>query len=95
MSLTFMLKEPEVRNLFRSTFDFEPCQTSAVMAVAPPPENRPSIGAAFDYLARFWLKRQHPDAVTGPWQVSGLAHPTKSAARITPFILQASWAMTL
>ena len=63
-----MLKEPNVRDLFRSTFDFEPRRTYAAMAAAPPPENRPAIGTAFDYLARFWLKRRHPDAVTGTWQ---------------------------
>ena len=67
MSLTSMLKDPAVKSLFRSTFAFEPRRTDAAVA-APPPENHPPTGAAFDYLARFWLERLHPDAETYPWQ---------------------------
>ena len=69
VSLTSMLKEPAVRDLFRLTFRFETRQTDAAMAAAPlTDENHPAIGTAFDYLARFWLKRWNPHAVTSPWK---------------------------
>ena len=53
-----MLKEFAMRDLFRSTFDFQPRRTyTEMIAVPPTAENRPAIGTAFDYLVRFWLKR--------------------------------------
>ena len=67
MSLTFMLKDSTVQELF-STFRFKTRQTDAPIAAPQPPNNHPPTGAAFDYLARFWLKLRHPDAVTYPWQ---------------------------
>ena len=63
-----MLKDPIVRDLFRSTFEFQPYCVDAKMAAAPPADgNRPAVGTAFDYLVRFWLERHHPDAEKGPW----------------------------
>lgn len=62
------MRDSAVRELFDSTFRFETRQTDAPMAVPQPPKNHPPTGAAFDYLARFWLKLRHPDAATYPWQ---------------------------
>lgn len=62
-----MLKDPAVRNLFNTTFAFGPLQTSARIAAPPTDDSRQSVGTAFDYLARFWLKRRHPDAEVHPW----------------------------
>lgn len=68
MSLTLMLKDPDVRKLFDSVFRFETRQTDVLTAAPQPPKNHSPTGVAFDYLARFWLKFRYPDAVTYPWQ---------------------------
>ena len=67
MSLTSLLKDPAMRHLFDTTFKFQPRHMDAKI-LASPSENRPAVGMAFNYLARFWLKYQHKDAVTYPWQ---------------------------
>ena len=68
MSLTLMLKDRTMRNLFHALFEFQPYRVDAKMVAVPPSnENRPAIGTAFDYLVRFWLERRHPGAERGPW----------------------------
>lgn len=67
MSLTSLLKDAAVRHLFDTTFEFQPYNAGAKILV-PMPDNRPAVGIAFNYLARFWLKYRHKDAVTYPWQ---------------------------
>ena len=63
-----MLKDSAYARRLFTAFGFESRQTNSPMAAKPPTdENRPNVGTAFDYLARFWLKRQHPDAETYPW----------------------------
>ena len=66
MALTSMLKDHAMKNLFNTTFNFEALRTDTAIVVRPS-KDYPPTSTAFDYLARFWLKKQYPDAETYPW----------------------------
>lgn len=67
VSLTSLLGQPAVRKLFRDTFPFKPFDVGADLAAPPVTRRYAAIGTAFDYLARWWLRRRFPDAVERPW----------------------------
>jgi len=67
MSLTSFLERKDVRERFRQEFDMPRMKTKREL-LAPPLSNRYSlVGTAFDYLARFYVKRLNPDAITKAW----------------------------
>lgn len=67
MSPTSLMDKPDVRALFRKAFEFEPVNVGAPMKAPPLTTNYTLVGTAFDYLARFWLERQHAVAYSQTW----------------------------
>ena len=67
MSLTALLKNPQIRELFRDTFPFEKPHLGGIMAAVPVTKNYSLIGTAFDYLLRFRLEREYPSYNTRRW----------------------------
>ena len=67
MSLTSLLKQPDVKKLFRETFPFKPFSIDADLKAPPVTAHYAVVGTAFDYLARWRLGRMFPDAVERPW----------------------------
>jgi hypothetical protein len=74
MSLTSFLERKDVRERFRQEFDMPGMKTKREL-LAPPLSNRYSlVGTAFDYLARFYVKRLNPDAITKAWIAEIVLH---------------------
>jgi len=74
MSLTSFLERKDVRERFRQEFDMPRMKTKREL-LAPPLSNRYSlVGTAFDYLARFYVKRLNPDAITKAWIAEIVLH---------------------
>ena len=67
MSLTSVIKTKEIRAFFADEFEKPRGKIIGEMK-APPLTNRYSmVGIAFDYLLRFYLKHNYPDAIEKPW----------------------------
>ncbi|MBO9336885.1 MAG: hypothetical protein J7455_19850, partial [Roseiflexus sp.] len=67
MSLTSFLERKDVRDRFRQEFAMPGMKVKREL-LAPPLSNRYSlVGTAFDYLARFYVKRLNPHAITRRW----------------------------
>lgn len=83
MSLTlFLSKNQDVRDHFRQYFR-KPSLTADIDLLAPPLSNRYStVGTAFDYLLRFYIKRINPEALetkwVAEWCLTSLASPILS-----------------
>ncbi|RNJ78982.1 MAG: hypothetical protein D9C04_06135 [Nitrosopumilus sp. B06] len=56
MSLTTLLKLPEVKSMFRETFPVPAMDKDTPMKAKPKTENYKMIGTAFDYLLRFHIQ---------------------------------------
>jgi len=67
MSLTSFIKEPDVRKKFAETFPFPKINLDAEMKAPPITKNYSMVGTAFDYLLRFYIKRNNPCAKTNQW----------------------------
>lgn len=67
MSLTSLLADRDVRGLFKATFDFKSFDIGAELKAPPVTRRYSMVGSAFDYLARWWLKRKFPGANEKPW----------------------------
>jgi len=67
MSLTSLIKTPQVKALFKKEFPLKQPKLTGEMKAEPVTKNYPLVGTAFDYLLRFFLERMHPDCVTNPW----------------------------
>jgi len=67
MSLTSFLKNKEVREMFAREFKTPKRKISAEMKAAPVTNHYALMGAAFDYLMRFYLKCHYPEAIEKPW----------------------------
>lgn len=67
MSLTDLLKEPDVKERFRQEVK-KPKMVADKDLLAPPLSQRYSlIGTAFDYLLRFYLQHLNPHAIRRSW----------------------------
>ena len=67
MSLTSVIKTKEMRAFFADEFEKPRGKIIGEMK-APPLTNRYSmVGIAFDYLMRFYLKHQYPQAIESTW----------------------------
>lgn len=82
MSLTSLLQTDEVRRRFRDAFE-KPSMDAAPPIQAPVITDRPShVGAAFDYLLRFHLRRLNPEVVAGrTWTAETAAELLSNAER--------------
>ena len=67
MSLTSFIKEPDVRKKFAETFPFPKINLDAEMKAPPITKHYSLVGTAFDYLLRFYIKRNNPSAKTSEW----------------------------
>jgi hypothetical protein len=67
MSFTGLLKTPKMRQKFKEEFA-KPSLGRQLQLLVPPQANDPQlVGTAFDYLLRFYIKQQNPQAITQPW----------------------------
>lgn len=67
MSLTSFIKQTEVRKKFREQFPKPGFNIKKQLLFPPLTKNYMEVGAAFDYLFRFGLKRNTPKAVEEMW----------------------------
>lgn len=67
MSLTSFIKEPDVRKKFAETFSLPDINLEAEMKAPPITKHYILVGTAFDYLLRFYVKRNNPSAITKKW----------------------------
>ena len=72
MSLTTLLKNPQIRELFRDTFPFEKPRLDGNLTAVPVTKNYSLVGTAFDYLLRFRLEREYPSYNTRKWIAEGV-----------------------
>ncbi|MFC7236629.1 hypothetical protein [Halosegnis marinus] len=81
MSLTsFLSDDGELRILLDQTFPKPEFAMEVPRRAEPQTRNYALIGTAFDYVLRFWLERQYPDAETKPW----VAHQGLQLAQALP-----------
>ena len=67
MSLTSFIKEPEVRDRIDEDFPNQGQSASNPIAAEWQTNNYMLIGTAFDYLVRFWLRRNADTYSARPW----------------------------
>lgn len=67
MSLTSFIKEKPVSNKLREYFPKPNPNLKAEIIAAPKTENYSLIGTAFDYLFRFWLRKEYSDVNKRKW----------------------------
>jgi len=67
MSLTSLIKNPDVRKKFKDEFPRQPVPRKKEPIAPPLTKHYGLVGTAFDYLLRFYLKRLNPKAKTSPW----------------------------
>lgn len=67
MSITSLVRRAEIKELFASTINRPPPIPKKSMVAPPLTENYRLVGAAFDYLMRFYLQRLNPDSKTQNW----------------------------
>ncbi len=67
MSLTSFIKQTEVRKKFREQFPKPGFNIKKQLLFPPLTKNYMEVGAAFDYLFRFGLKRNNPKAAERRW----------------------------
>src|SRR5262249_26597489 len=67
MSLTSFLKVPDVRERLRVEFTVPPFAMGSTLLQPPVTKNYSCVGAAFDYLLRFYAERLNPGCFTGKW----------------------------
>lgn len=65
MSLTSMLRIPEVHEKFKTTFPKPKFQVKQDIIAPPLTTNYPIVGQAFDYFLRFHLKQKFPESIYG------------------------------
>ncbi len=68
MSLTNFISIPEIKHIFRQSFEKPRLELRDVEPICPLLTNHYSlIGKAFDYLLRFYIKANNPNAIEKPW----------------------------
>ncbi len=80
MSLTDFVANPEVREKIDDNFPNEGQRASNPLKTECQTDNYSTIGTAFDYLLRFWLRREVPEVYTKDW----VANAGLSAATLIP-----------
>ena len=67
MSLTSLLAVAQIRQKFKETFPKPNVKLDGPILAAPQTKNYPLVGTAFDYLVRFYIESQNPNAVSACW----------------------------
>ncbi len=67
MSLTSLLSIQEIRQKFNETFCRPKVKLEGKILATPQTKNYSLIGTAFDYLVRFYIKYEKPDAISSKW----------------------------
>jgi hypothetical protein len=67
MSLTGLLNNPDVRRKFSESFHHPPIHHNKLSLAPPKTGHYQLVGTAFDYLLRFYLKKNYPKAKEKPW----------------------------
>jgi len=67
VSLTSFIKIPQVKAVFRKEFPLQPTKLEGEIKAEPVTRNFPLVGAAFDYLLRFYLEQKNPNCITKRW----------------------------
>ena len=67
MSLTSFLKNKDVQEKFKVEFDIPIFELNGELKASPLTKNYSLMGTAFDYIMRFYLKRENPMSVTKDW----------------------------
>jgi len=67
MSLTSFLKNKDVRESFKREFEKPSIKLYAELLAPPLTKHYWLVGTAFDYLLRFYIKYQNPEAVETRW----------------------------
>lgn len=76
MSLTFVLRKPDVKLKFQTTFPNLAVFIKGKLLAPPLTNNYSLVGTAFDYLLRFYIERLNPNAIIDKWVAEYVAeHP--------------------
>ena len=67
MSLTYILKEPKYRNMFKERFPKPECNLYGEMLAIPQTKNYAIVGSAFDYVLRFYIEHMNPNVSSRIW----------------------------
>lgn len=67
MSLTSFIKEPDVRAKFKQTFPLPKVFLNSELKAPPITSHYAMVGTAFDYLLRFYIKKNNPLAKAKAW----------------------------
>jgi hypothetical protein len=67
MSLTSFIKNKDVKEKFAKEFQLPTFNLAGEIKAIPLTKNYPLMGTAFDYMLRFYLKKQIPKAITSQW----------------------------
>jgi len=84
MSLLKFLKIREVQQKFKEIFRFPSFPPKKDMLVIPLTENYALVGGAFDYLLRFFIKYQYPEAIDRKWVAETSLELIQSVSRKYP-----------
>ena len=71
MSLTSFLKSPSIKQLFKETFPIPKTSLNSPLLASPNTKNYSSVGTAFDYLLRFYIKQISPESIESEWVAEG------------------------
>ena len=67
MSLSRIVEYPEVKNKLRECFPKPRYSHKGTMIAPPQSENYSGVGTAFDYVLRFYIKRNNPNVNDDEW----------------------------
>ena len=67
MSLTSLLSIQEIKQKFNETFYRPNVKLEGKILATPQTKNYSLIGTAFDYLVRFYIKYENPNAISSRW----------------------------
>ena len=67
MSLTSQLKRKEIYTEFQSVFQIPKIPNNIDLVCSPVTNHYALVGTAFDYLLRFFIKKNNPSSVTKDW----------------------------
>lgn len=84
MSLSSVIREPEVRERLRETVKPRARMPSQELLAPPITSNYAIVGIAFDYLFRFGLQRLNHRAQTGRWIADSGLEALQASDGLTP-----------
>jgi hypothetical protein len=67
MSLTSFVSLPEIKERLNKEYDLPAMKCDCQLRVQPRTKKYSLVGTAFDYLIRFWIKKNNPQAEVKSW----------------------------